>query len=111
VSSYCFSLRTGMVTCSACSQKTISLSSWEAEYIAVCHATQELVGLHALLLAVNMLPTTPHNVVLGYCRIRPAEVDKSPYQMGQPIVGRPMACSHRVRMGQGVRKSCMIWVG
>ncbi|KIK75746.1 hypothetical protein PAXRUDRAFT_171848 [Paxillus rubicundulus Ve08.2h10] len=25
-------------------------------------------------------------------RIWPAEVDKSPYNMGQPIVGRPMAC-------------------
>ncbi|KIK75745.1 hypothetical protein PAXRUDRAFT_171852 [Paxillus rubicundulus Ve08.2h10] len=52
-----------------------------------------------------------HNVVLGYCRIRPAEVDKNPYQTGQLIFGRPMDCSHRVRMGRGVRKSCMIWVG
>ncbi|KIK74700.1 hypothetical protein PAXRUDRAFT_789124 [Paxillus rubicundulus Ve08.2h10] len=45
------------------------------------------------------------------CRIRPAEVDKNPYHMGQPIVGRPMACSRRVWMGRGVRKSHMIWVG
>ncbi|KIK91689.1 hypothetical protein PAXRUDRAFT_796535 [Paxillus rubicundulus Ve08.2h10] len=44
-------------------------------------------------------------------RIRAAEVDKNPYHTGQPIVGRPMACSRRVRMGRGVRKSRMIWVG
>ncbi|KIK74484.1 hypothetical protein PAXRUDRAFT_175573 [Paxillus rubicundulus Ve08.2h10] len=62
----------------------------------------KVVSLEGELASANKLYKQllePHNVVLGYRRIRPAEVDKSTYHTGQPIVGRPMACSCRVWMG------------
>jgi hypothetical protein len=59
VGGYCFSLGSGMVTWGARSQKTVSLSSCEAEYIAACHATQELVWLRALLDGIRLTQVSP----------------------------------------------------
>ena len=48
-----FSLGAGLVSWSACKQKTISTSSCESEYVATCEATKEAVWLRTLLLALD----------------------------------------------------------
>ena len=53
ISGYSFSLGSGLVSWSACKQKTVSTSSCELEYVAACEATKEAVWLRALLLALN----------------------------------------------------------
>jgi hypothetical protein len=49
VSSYCFTLGSGAITWSACQQKTVSLSTCEAEYVTASEPAKELVWLHTLL--------------------------------------------------------------
>jgi hypothetical protein len=49
VSGYCFTLGSGAITWSAHQQKTVSLSTCEAEYIAASDAAKELVWLRTLL--------------------------------------------------------------
>ncbi|KIK73536.1 hypothetical protein PAXRUDRAFT_178171, partial [Paxillus rubicundulus Ve08.2h10] len=51
------------------------------------NCTEKERTLIALSLTNQGYANTLHNVVLGYCRIWPANVDKNPYQMGQPIIG------------------------
>jgi hypothetical protein len=53
VSSYCFTLGSGMVTWSARQQKTVSLSMCKAEYVAASEAAKELTWLCSLLLKIN----------------------------------------------------------
>jgi len=49
VSGYCFTLGSGLITWSARQQKTISLSTCEAEYVAASDAAKEVAWLHTLL--------------------------------------------------------------
>jgi hypothetical protein len=49
VSGYCFTLRSGLITWSTHQQKTISLSTSEAKYIAASEAAKEVTWLHTLL--------------------------------------------------------------
>jgi hypothetical protein len=49
VSGYCFTLGSGAITWSARQQKTVSLSTCEAEYVAASEAAKELVWLRTLL--------------------------------------------------------------
>lgn len=55
VSGYCFTLGSGMVTWSARQQKTVSLSTCEAEYLAASDASKELTWLRTLLLELNFV--------------------------------------------------------
>lgn len=58
VSGYCFSLGSGMVSWATRKQKTVSLSSCEAEYIAAAEACKESTWLHSL-------------DALGFCQLSP----------------------------------------
>jgi hypothetical protein len=58
VSGYCFTLGTGMVTWSAKQQKTISLSTCEAEYVAASDAAKELVWIRTLLREIDFVQPT-----------------------------------------------------
>lgn len=49
VSGYCFTLGSGIITWSARQQKTVSLSTCEAEYVAASEASKELAWLCTLL--------------------------------------------------------------
>jgi len=49
MSSYAFSLSSGLVSWSSKKQPTVATSSTKAEYIASCHGTKEAVWLHSLL--------------------------------------------------------------
>lgn len=49
VSRYCCTLGSGIITWSACQQKTVSLSTCEADYVAASEATCKIKWLHALL--------------------------------------------------------------
>lgn len=53
VSGYCFTMGSGMVTWSARQQKTVSLSTCKAEYVAASDAAKELTWLQTLLLELN----------------------------------------------------------
>jgi hypothetical protein len=49
VSGYCFSLGSGAITWCACQQKTVSLSTCEAEYVTASDTSKELTWLRTLL--------------------------------------------------------------
>lgn len=53
VSGYCCSLGGGFITWSACQQKTIALSTCEAEYVAASEAGKEVAWLRMLLLELD----------------------------------------------------------
>jgi hypothetical protein len=53
VSGYCFTLGSGMVTWSARQQKTVSLSTCEAEYVAASDAAKELAWIRTLLREID----------------------------------------------------------
>ena len=48
-SGYCFSLGSGLISWRSNKQTCVALSTAEAEYVALCAATQEAVYLHKLL--------------------------------------------------------------
>jgi hypothetical protein len=55
VSGYCFTLGSGMVTWSAHQQKTVSLSTCEAEYVAASDAAKELTWIRTLLREIDFV--------------------------------------------------------
>jgi len=55
VSRYCSSLGSGLVTWSACQQKTVAPSTCEAKYIAASEAGKEIAWLHMLLHEIELL--------------------------------------------------------
>jgi hypothetical protein len=61
VSGYCFSLGSSTITWCACQQKTVSLSTCEAEYVAASDASKELTWLWTLLheIEFTQLSATP----------------------------------------------------
>lgn len=61
VSGYCFTLGLGMVTWSACQQKTVSLSTCKAEYVTASDAAKELAWICTLLCEIDFIQpsTTP----------------------------------------------------
>jgi hypothetical protein len=61
VSGYCCTLGGGIVTWSARQQKTVSLSTCEAEYVAASEAASEITWLRSLLLEIDFsqLSATP----------------------------------------------------
>jgi hypothetical protein len=58
VSGYCFTLGSGMITWSARQQKTVSLSTCEAEYVAASDASKELAWLRTLLREIDFAQPT-----------------------------------------------------
>jgi hypothetical protein len=58
VSGYCFTLGSGAVTWSARQQKTVSLSTCEAEYVAASDTAKELIWLHMLLSEMDFAQPT-----------------------------------------------------
>lgn len=58
VSGYCFTLGSGMITWSTRQQKTVSLSTCKAEYVAASDAAKELVWIRTLLREVNFTQPT-----------------------------------------------------
>ena len=50
---YCFSLGSGVISWASRHQSLVTLSTCEAEYIAACEASQELVWLHQLLAGLH----------------------------------------------------------
>lgn len=59
ISGYCFSLGSGMVSWATRKQKTVSLSSCEAEYIAAAEACKECTWLRSLLEALGLCQPSP----------------------------------------------------
>src|SRR3981189_3041588 len=59
ISGYCFSLGSGLVSWAAHKQKTVSLSTCEAEYVATCESSKEAVWLRALLLGIGFEQKAP----------------------------------------------------
>jgi hypothetical protein len=58
VSGYCFTLGSGAITWSARQQKTVSLSTCEAEYVAASDAAKELIWLRTLLSEMDFAQPT-----------------------------------------------------
>lgn len=53
---YCFSLGSGIVTWALCHQKTIAISTLEAEYISVSEASCKLLWITQLLQELHLPP-------------------------------------------------------
>lgn len=58
-SAYCFSLGAGMVSWSARKQKTVALSTCDAEYIALAEGSREVVWLRNLLSGLDLAQIDP----------------------------------------------------
>ena len=65
---YAFSIGSGVVSWSSKKQPTVSLSSTEAEYKALCAATCEVVWLRRLLQDVGEERKEPTMIINQYCK-------------------------------------------
>lgn len=60
---YAFSLGSGIISWSCRKQKTVALSSCEAEYTAAYEVCKEAIWLCALLLGINIAPSDPTTIL------------------------------------------------
>lgn len=64
ISSYTFSLKSGLISWMSKKQATVSTSSTESKYIAACFASKEAVWLRALLKAIGFQQDKPSTMMI-----------------------------------------------